>query len=518
MLRKRKDTQKETLNEGHRRFASNSTQASIIGSATRSTTNYISIALLAVVLVLTVCNFISLKRLENYDFFKNRKSEDTNKQVADRPRVWIRGQRMEAGYLKHVIDVFQRIGFQTVNGSFQEWDILWSHEYPFTKGYFKTLKPHQKVNHFPGSGYITNKVSLATSDLKHIPVAFLLPKSKDKLLKFVEENPDHLWVKKSNDHRGIRIENLTVSDLDSPGTFVQQYIHNPFLIDGKKFDIGIYVTLTSVKPLRVYIYENDVLLRFCFKEYHPFDENNIDSYVVADDYTPIWEMPSLRKYYVDLNLNMKQSLNAYLRSMDVDPEQIWTQIEESIASVYVAKETMMSQLSTAFNSSRHFFEMVRFDFLLDEHLNVYLMEANMSPNLSSAHFAENKLLYEQVIFNLLSLIGATRSLDIHSWTNYPSKAWDMRVSDKDLSVYEDICSSTECHLSCKSSNCQVCFYCLKDDFKLHLKDAYLEHNSKWGTKRLIPSTNESFIKPMDSVNELNRLWFIGKCIQDESWC
>ena len=46
------------------------------------------------------------------------------------------------------------------------------------------------------------------------------------------------------------------------------------------------------------------------------------------------------------------------------------------------------------------------DFVIDEDLKVYLMEANMSPNLSSAHFPANALLYEQVgsylIFNHLS--------------------------------------------------------------------------------------------------------------------
>jgi tubulin monoglycylase TTLL15 len=41
--------------------------------------------------------------------------------------------------------------------------------------------------------------------------------------------------------------------------------------------------------------------------------------------------------------------------------------------------------------------MVRFDFALDDDLNVFLMEANMSPNLSSSHFAPNRLLYEQVL-------------------------------------------------------------------------------------------------------------------------
>ena len=37
---------------------------------------------------------------------------------------------------------------------------------------------------------------------------------------------------------------------------------------------------------------------------------------------------------------------------------------------------------------------VRFDFVIDEDLKVYLMEANMSPNLSSAHFPANARLYE----------------------------------------------------------------------------------------------------------------------------
>jgi tubulin monoglycylase TTLL15 len=39
-------------------------------------------------------------------------------------------------------------------------------------------------------------------------------------------------------------------DLTQEGSFVQEFVHNPLLIDGYKFDIGIYTTLTSVDPLR----------------------------------------------------------------------------------------------------------------------------------------------------------------------------------------------------------------------------------------------------------------------------
>lgn len=59
----------------------------------------------------------------------------------------------------------------------------------------------------------------------------------------------------------------------------------------------------------------------------------------------------------------------------------------------------------AYPQKRTFFEMMRFDLGVDANLNVFLMEANMSPNLSSAHFVQNQLLYEQVLYNLMRLVG-----------------------------------------------------------------------------------------------------------------
>lgn len=56
----------------------------------------------------------------------------------------------------------------------------------------------------------------------------------------------------------------------------------------------MYVVVTSLSPLRVYIYEEDVLLRFCAKPYEPLDEQDLDQYVVGDDYVPVWEVSSSR--------------------------------------------------------------------------------------------------------------------------------------------------------------------------------------------------------------------------------
>lgn len=67
-----------------------------------------------------------------------------------------------------------------------------------------------------------------------------------------------------------------------------------------------------------------------------------------------------------------------------------------------------------YRHKRNFFEMMRFDLIVDDNLRVYLMEANMSPNLSSAHFLQNQLLYEQVIYSLMNLVGVGSALSRES--------------------------------------------------------------------------------------------------------
>ncbi|XP_064599987.1 probable tubulin polyglutamylase ttll-15 [Liolophura sinensis] len=508
----------------------------------RAPTNlvYVVMAILVVGVLVTLVNIYEMRKIQ--EIHSGRYTADiavvegvSGKGVSGvrQPVVWVSGNKLNSGYLQHVYNVFERLGYVIRRGrSASDWDVLWSHDYPFTKlaSRLNNLRAHQKVNHFPGSGFITMKASLAVSQIDFIPTAFKMPSDKNKLLTYIKKHPDKMWVQKSNNHRGIRIKTTKELDLEATDTFVQEYVSKPFLIDGRKFDIGIYTIMTSLNPLRVYIVDGDALFRFCPHDYYPFDPKDVDKYVVGDDYTPMWQMPSLKKFFDERNFRFKESFNAYLRSQGKDVDKLWSDLKSCIRQVYLEKEQLMANsMKSKFRSSRYFFEMVRFDFVLDEELNVYLMEVNMSPNLSSGHFPPNRILYEHVIYNMLGLVGIGRKTTSNLDQSSDNEA-DMLAADKDIMTFPELCAGDKCE-QCNSEVCKLCSHCMGEEERLTLKDAYLEHLNRGSCERVFPEPmsqaealkwhkswlNEHMTK-LSPRNRLMVMWFIGKCQADVKWC
>lgn len=332
----------------------------------------------------------------------NQKLNDTGLTT---PTYAIYGKSKTEEHLIHVINVLERFGYKRVALE-ENWNLLWAHDYPFIKmaQRMKSLQPHQMVNHLPGCGFITNKVDLSTTPLPFLPRAFRLPSQRLEFLEYAQQHPTALFVEKHNEHRHIVIRSPHDVNLQSNDSFVQEFIQNPFLVDGYKFDIGVYVVITSVNPLRLYIYSGDVLFRYCPVKYHPFNASNIDKYVVGDDYLPTWQVPSLIKYYKRLGGSMRAAFDSYVRDQQLDPSGIWPQVEDIVRRTVLAKEQDIVHILRSYKT-HNFFDLMRFDLIIDDKLKVHLMEANMSPNLSSAHFKPNSLLYEQILYSVMNLLG-----------------------------------------------------------------------------------------------------------------
>ena len=66
--------------------------------------------------------------------------------------------------------------------------------------------------------------------------------------------------------KGIFITNELRDIPKSQSAIVSHYISNPLTVDKLKFDLRIYVAVTSLNPLRIYMYDEG-LVRFATAEY-----------------------------------------------------------------------------------------------------------------------------------------------------------------------------------------------------------------------------------------------------------
>jgi hypothetical protein len=92
-----------------------------------------------------------------------------------------------------------------------------------------------------------------------LPRTFLLPGERHQLdAAMGRAGPDGLWIVKPPDlscGRGISLARRLAEVPERRGQLcVQHYLATPLLIHGLKFDLRVYVLLTSVEPLRIYLY------------------------------------------------------------------------------------------------------------------------------------------------------------------------------------------------------------------------------------------------------------------------
>lgn len=147
----------------------------------------------------------------------------------------------------------------------------------------------------------------------------------------------------------------------------------------------------------------------------------------------------------------------------------------------------------------------------------------MSPNLSSAHFPENRLLYEQVVFNLLSLVGLNYGRCVSSVS---AEEEEMRVSRQDIAVFPEHCATYCRQISdCERVHCQLCQLCLTEELARTLRTALLEHTWRGSYRRVVPkSLNQADAeiptesKDLSPKNTLMSEWFRGKCLLDVTFC
>ncbi len=148
-----------------------------------------------------------------------------------------------------------------------EWDVAWIDCYQDFSDFSK-LKSYQKINFFPGIGCLARKDHLSRNlirlkkmfpeDYDFFPETYVMPMDYDTFKsQFPKTGKQPTFIVKpqaSSQGRGIFLTQTWRNVPNSHRYVVQRYITNPYLLDDLKFDLRIYVLVTSVDPLKIYLF------------------------------------------------------------------------------------------------------------------------------------------------------------------------------------------------------------------------------------------------------------------------
>ncbi|KAG2387595.1 hypothetical protein C9374_001189 [Naegleria lovaniensis] len=341
--------------------------------------------------------------------------------------------------------------------------VFWGHTFPHTHDDWKLIIPsYTYFNHFPNSHQLSNKSLMALNfqsvDEQHsphtiqfkscyLPVTFYFPRQISLFLNFLKTSQvttNYRWIIKpigSGEGRGIRIyanshdllsqefpsipsseietchiTEETLNSIKKKKIVVSQYISNPMLIEGKKFDLRLFVLAVGGETERLYLYR-DGIVRLASEPYSNSDDTLNNPYIhitnntVNDKKNKVQHETIKKEYGFFCNLSLKE-LKEHFSKHALDWNLFWTRLTVLVKESVMLTIFDKSKQDEIYHACSHrCFEIFGFDVLIDENLNPYLLEVNSMPDLSgvsqSSHLTLQKdfTVKSKMLVSALNLVG-----------------------------------------------------------------------------------------------------------------
>ncbi|XP_063240257.1 polyglutamylase complex subunit TTLL1 isoform X2 [Bacillus rossius redtenbacheri] len=342
-------------------------------------------------------------------------------------------------------------------GPDDDWNFYWAGTqscrslFSVDSGY--RMNDNQMINHFPNH-YELSRKDLLVKNIKRyrkelerekdpladrggsggrylfldfVPVTFVLPADYNMFVEEYRKNPQSTWIMKpcgKSQGAGIflinKLSKLKRWSRESKTPFnptlvkesyvISRYIDNPLLIGGKKFDLRMYVLVTSFRPLKAYLFKLG-FCRFCTVKYDTSIQELDNMYVHLTNV-------SVQKHGGEYNcmhggkLSM-QNLRLFLES--TRGKEVTEKLFASISWLIVHS---LKAVAPVMANDRHCFECYGYDIIIDDRLKPWLVEVNASPSLTSTTVNDRILKYK-LIDNILSVVLPPDGVPDVRWNKIP---------------------------------------------------------------------------------------------------
>eukprot|EP01047_Picozoa_sp_COSAG01_P071932 COSAG01_NODE_11302_length_1963_cov_2.207618_1_plen_448_part_00 len=330
-----------------------------------------------------------------------------------------------------------------------DWDICWS-DRSWVAQNFDTmrLEEWQRVNHFRNNYELTRKDHMVknlkrqkkqleregrleeAANFDFFPTTYVVPQEYGLFYEEFKRNPSQVWIMKPIGRaqgKGIFLftKLSQISDWkktvkwranagqdekeeEQVETYVaQRYVDNPYLIGGTKFDLRIYMLVTSFQPLTCWLYREGFArfssVRFSMKKKDISSAfihlTNVAVQKTADGYAEQangedGDTSKMTLRQLKLQIAARHGMAAAHAAFD--------EIEMVMIRSLLAVQKIMI-------NDKHCFELYGYDVMLDDQLKAWLIEVNSSPSLSASSDSDYALKYA-LLEDTLRVVDLDRKL------------------------------------------------------------------------------------------------------------
>ncbi|XP_076396567.1 tubulin tyrosine ligase-like 1B isoform X3 [Megachile rotundata] len=398
-----------------------------------------------------------------------------------------------------IVHNFEKRGWIQV-GPEDDWNFYWAatqscrNIFSVETGY--RMDDKQIINHFPNHYELTRKDLLVKNIKRYrkeleregnplaergdgpgkylyldfIPVTFVLPADYNMFVEEYRKSPQSTWIMKpcgKSQGAGIflinKLSKLKRWSRESKNPFnpnltkesyvISRYIDNPLLIGGKKFDLRLYVLITSFRPLKAYLFKLG-FCRFCTVKYDTSIQELDNMYVHLTNV-------SVQKHGEEYNSKHGGKLSVHNLRLYLESTRGKAVTEKLFANITWCIVHSLKAVTAVMATDRHCFECYGYDIIIDNDLKPWLIEVftysykrihismctlgydhfqvNASPSLTSTTVNDRILKYK-LIDNIISIVVPPDGIPDVKWNKCPTPE---ALGNFELLLDEELCSQED---------------------------------------------------------------------------